>query len=62
MSDGIRMSISGDSPSDVTLNWGPQSLLLRQQYEFPFQIDIVQFSFSFFTVQSELALKMLALL
>ena len=41
------MSISADSPSDETLNRGPLALLLRRQYEFPFGISIVQFSFFF---------------
>ena len=35
MGDRCGMSISADSPSDETLN---------QQYEFPFGINIVQFS------------------
>ena len=43
MGDRISMSISTDSPSDETLNWGPQALLLWRQYEFPFGINIVQF-------------------
>ena len=30
--------------SDETLNRGPLALLLRRQYEFPFGINIVQFS------------------
>ena len=47
--DRSGMSISADSPSDETLNRGPLALLLRQQYEFPFGINIVQFSiFSIF--------------
>ena len=43
---GVRsgMSISADSPLDETLNRGPLALLLRRQYEFPFGINIVQFS------------------
>ena len=41
------MSISADSPSDETLNRGPLALLLRREYEFPFGINIVQFSFFF---------------
>ena len=41
------MSISADSPLDETLNQGPLALLLRQQYEFPSGIEIVQFSFFF---------------
>ena len=45
MGDCISMSISADSPSDETLNRGPLALLLRRQYEFPFGINIVQFSF-----------------
>ena len=44
MGDRISMSISVDSPSDETLNQGPLVLLLRRQYEFPFGINIVQFS------------------
>ena len=46
MGDGISMSISVDSPSDETLNRGP--LAPRRQYEFPFGINTVQFSFFFF--------------
>ena len=46
--DRSGMSISADSPSDETLNRGPLALLLRRQYEFPFGINIVQFSFSSF--------------
>ena len=38
------MSISVDSSSDDTLNRDPLALLLRRQNEFPFGIDIVQFS------------------
>ena len=51
MGDRSGMSISADSPSDETLNRGPLVLLLRWQYEFPFGINIVQFSFfsNFFT-------------
>ena len=41
----ISMSISVDSHLDETLNRGPYALLLRRQYEFPFKITIVQFSF-----------------
>ena len=48
MGDRSGMSISADSPLDETLNRGPLALLLRRQYEFPFGIDIVQFSFFFF--------------
>ena len=44
MGDCIGMSITADSPSDETLNRGPLVLLLRRQYEFPFRINIVQFS------------------
>ena len=50
MGDRSSMSISADSPSDETLNRGPLALLLRRQYEFPFDITIVQFSFLFFFV------------
>ena len=45
MGDRTSISISVDSPSDETLNRGPLALLLRQQYEFPLGINIVQFSF-----------------
>ena len=44
MGDLISMSFSGDSLSGETLNRGPLALLLRRQYEFPFGINIVQFS------------------
>ena len=44
------MSVSVDSPLDETLNRDPLVLLLRQQYEFSFGIDIVQFS-TFFQFQ-----------
>ena len=44
MGDHISKSISVDSPSDDALNQGPLALLLRRQYEFPFGINIVQFS------------------
>ena len=44
MGDHSGMSTSADSPSDETLNLGPLALLLRRQYEFPFGINIVQFS------------------
>ena len=44
MGDRSGMSISADCPSDETLNRGPLTLLLRRQYEFPFGINIVQFS------------------
>ena len=47
MGDRCGMSVSADSPSDETLNRGPLALLLRRQYEFPFGINIVQFSFFF---------------
>ena len=47
MGDRSGMPISADSPLDKTLNRGPLALLLRRQYEFPFGINIVQFSFSF---------------
>ena len=47
MGDRISMSISVDSPSDETLNRGPLALLLRRQYEVPFGINIMQFSFLF---------------
>ena len=45
MGDRSGMSISADSPSDETLNLGPLALRLGRRYEFPFRIDIVQFSF-----------------
>ena len=47
MGDRSGMSISADSPSDETLNRGPRVLLLGRQYEFPFGINIVPFSFFF---------------
>ena len=43
----MSIPISADSPSDETFNRGPLVLLLRRQYEFPFGINIVQFSFFF---------------
>ena len=55
MGDCIGMSITADSPSDETLNRGPLVLLLRRQYEFPFGIDIVQFSFFHFSPGAALA-------
>ena len=55
MGDRSGMSISADSPSDETLNRGPRTLLLCRQYEFPFGISIVQFSF-FFSFTFELIL------
>ena len=48
MGERCGMSISADSPSNETLNRGPLALLLRRQYEFPFGINIVQFSFFHF--------------
>ena len=51
MGDRSGMSISADSPSDETLNRGPMALLLQRQYEFPFGINIVQFSIFNFFVQ-----------
>ena len=39
------ISISADSSLGETLNRGPLVLLLRRQYEFPFGVKIVQFSF-----------------
>ena len=47
MGDRISMSISADSPLDVTLNRGPLALLLRRQNEFSFGINIVKFSIFF---------------
>ena len=47
MGDRCGMSISADSPSDETLNRGLLALLLWRQYEFPFGINIVQFSIFF---------------
>ena len=45
MGDRSSMSVSADSPSDETLNRRPLELLLgRHEYEFPFGINIVQFS------------------
>ena len=46
MGDRSGMSISADSPLDETLNRGPLALLLGRQYEFPFGINIVEFSIS----------------
>ena len=44
MGDRSSMSISANGPSDETLTGGPLTLLLQRQYEFPFGINIVQFS------------------
>ena len=53
MGDRISMSISADSPLDETLKQGPLAMLLRQQYEFPFGINIVHFSiFNFSRVKT----------
>ena len=49
MGDRISMSSSIDSPLDETLNQGPLALLLWIQYEFPFGINNVQFSISFYS-------------
>ena len=46
----MGMPISVDSPSDETLKRGSLVLLLRRQYEFPFGINIVQFSIFFFFI------------
>ena len=51
MGDRGGMSISVDSPSDETLNRGPMALLLRRQYEYPFGINIVQYSAIFIFFQ-----------
>ena len=59
MGDSIGVSISADSPSDETLNRGPLALLLRQQYELSFGIDIVQFSFFFSLMRLLLIVKMM---
>ena len=56
MGDRIGVSISADSPSDETLNRGPLALLLRRQYEFPFGINIVQFSIFFSDCPSKMIL------
>ena len=55
MDDCSGMSISADSPSGETLNQGTLALFLRRQFEFPFGINIVQFSifFSIFNFQFE---------
>ena len=46
MDDRISMSISGDKPSDETLNRDRSlALLLRRQHEFPIKFNIVQYSF-----------------
>ena len=50
MGDRICMSIFVDSPFDETLHRGPLVLLLQRQYEFPFGINLVQFSSFFFSV------------
>ena len=47
MGDRISMSISVDKSLNETLNRGSQALLLRRQYEFPFWINVVSFSYSF---------------
>ena len=44
MDDRSSMSISVDNPAGETLNRGLLALLSRRQYEFPFGINIVQFS------------------
>ena len=46
MGDRISMPISVGSSSDETLSRGPW-LLLRQRYELPFGINVVQFSYIF---------------
>ena len=58
MGDHSSMSISANSPSDETLNRGPLGLLLWRQYEFPFGINVVQFSMFNFQIffQPSLAL------
>ena len=45
MDDRINMSISVDSRLDETVNRGTLALLLRWQYEYPFGINRVHFSF-----------------
>ena len=53
--DRISMSISVNSSLDETLKWDPLALLMRQQYEFPFGINVVQFSiFNFFSTKGKL--------
>ena len=47
MGDRSGMSISADSASDETLNRGPLALLLRRQYEFPFDAYSAIFIFVF---------------
>ena len=42
--DRISISISGDNRSDETLKLMSLALLLRRKYEFPFGINLVQFS------------------
>ena len=44
----LNMSISVDSPSNETLDRGPLALPLQGQYEFPFGINVVEFSSFFF--------------
>ena len=48
MGDRIRLSISVDSPSDETDNRGLWRISMRRQYEFPFGINIMQFTIKFF--------------
>ena len=50
MDERISMSISGDSPSNGTLNRGPLDLLLWRQYEFLLGINIMQFSIFQFSI------------
>ena len=62
MGDHISMSISVHYPSDETLNQGRLALLLQRQYEFPFRINIVQFSiFKFFNQEAGSAVPKLAI-
>ena len=47
MGDSITISISDDSRLDETHNQDPWRFSLEATYEFPFEIDIVQFPFFF---------------
>ena len=57
MGHHISVSISVESPSDEILNRGLLALLLRQQYEFPLETNIVQFSI--FSITEEMMMSLL---
>ena len=45
---GPRFKVSSEGLlAEIDINRGPLALLLRRQYEFPFGINIMQFSFFF---------------